>query len=93
MDKIKSATDRIKAATSELEQAIYEYQQHIPAKGEAQPVVEAAQASQMNTTIPAPVAAPQTLDIAPTATPAPETATKPQAAPETPQVEITSPTE
>ena len=93
LDKIKSIATEIKAKSVELDQAIYEYQQTIPAKGEAQPVVEAAQASQMNTTIPAPVAAPQTLDIAPTATPAPETATKPQAAPETPQVEITSPTE
>ena len=84
LDKIKSISEAIKAKSVELDQAIYEYQQTIPAKGEAQPVVEAA---------PAPVEAPQTPETAPTATPEPETATESQAAPETPQVEITSPTE
>ena len=63
LDKIKSISEAIKAKSVELDQAIYEYQQTIPAKGEAQPVVEAA---------PAPVEAPQTPEIAPTATPAPE---------------------
>ena len=84
LDKIKSIATEIKAKSVELDQAIYEYQQTNPAKGEAQPVVEAA---------PAPVEAPQTPETALTATPAPETVSETSATPTEPQVEITSPTE